>query len=76
MIIEAKAGNSRDGFVTIDNIIFDAKDIFTCPIKPDYANPFTTPAPTSTTALFPACNFDEGSLCDWSLDPSTLPWQL
>jgi hypothetical protein len=77
VVIEVEAADQRNGYAAIDNIVFDAKDIFTCPTKPDYANPYTTEAPpTSTPALFPNCNFDEGNLCDWTLDPSNFQWQL
>ena len=77
VIFEIDVGDDRNGYVAIDNIIFDAKDIFTCPTKPEYANPWTTAEPPTTTAtLFPNCNFEEGSLCDWTLDEGLYPWLL
>lgn len=75
VVIDIEAGDDRNGYVAIDNIVFDAKDIFTCPTKPEHADPWTTAAPpTPTPSLFPACNFEE-DLCGWTLDLGNYPWR-
>jgi hypothetical protein len=75
VVIEVEVGDDRNGYLAIDNVFFDAKDVFTCPTKPDSANPFTTAEPpTPTPSLFPGCNFEE-LLCGWTLDPGNYPWR-
>jgi hypothetical protein len=70
--IEMEGGMQSDGYVALDNFVFEHRS--ECPTFPHYAVPgYTTTTAAPTQPSFPNCDF-EGGECGWMATEGPVRW--
>ena len=71
LVISARRGDINNGYVALDDFLFEKTSVESCEIKPPGAEPSASTTSTSSSAsppAFPDCDFEE-NFCDvWHTD--------